>query len=114
MRAVVVTGPTVRDWTEAIINGDLKDLQRLVGGYIEGLPLDSSKATVFVNEEGKLDGLPQTAILTNDVGTVMDIITGPFVILGPTDEEGEVQELTDEALAYVKQFVRPIYGPSNE
>ena len=35
----------------------LEELQRLVGGYIERVPMSNGKS-MYVNEEGKLNGLP--------------------------------------------------------
>lgn len=36
----------------------LEELQAVVGGYIECLPLAGTKEIMTVNEEGKLQGLP--------------------------------------------------------
>jgi hypothetical protein len=111
MRAVVVAGPTADDWHDGEIDGSLSGLQSIVGGHIEALPIDSDRATVFLNEEGKLIGLPATALWTTASGEVLDGLAGHLVILGPVDEEGDTLPLTDEALAYARQFVRPIIGP---
>lgn len=109
MRAVVVTGPDEKDWRETDIAGNLADLQARVGGLIEALPVDSSKASVILNEEGKLLPLPVTAIWTTPEGQVLDVLRGPLVLLGPVSR-GKMLPLTDEALVYIKQIVRPAPG----
>jgi len=59
----------------------LKELQTIVGGYIECLFLNNDM-TMVVNEEGKLEGLP-----CNDLATEIawnsgffDIIVGPALV----------------------------------
>jgi hypothetical protein len=69
---------------------DLAALQEMVGGYIESAPT-RLPATAFVNEEGKLEGLP-----VNPVASMLceDTICGPMVVTGPADEQGELTPLT--------------------
>lgn len=109
MRAVLVTGPSPADWICQLDfnGGDLATLQKVVGGYIEALPIDSDKATVWMNEEGRLNNLPINTYWTKEDGTLIDSLHGPLVILGPVDAEGDTTELTDEALAYVRTVVKP-------
>jgi len=76
-----------------------EDLVNCVGGYIEGVYLDG--ATAYVNEEGKLQGLPK-----NDVATALahahnaiygdDWIAGNMIIVGNGDDEGETMSLEPE------------------
>jgi hypothetical protein len=76
-----------------------EDLVNCVGGYIEGVYLDG--ATAYVNEEGKLQGLPK-----NDVATELahahnaiygdDWIAGNMLIVGNCDDEGETMSLEPE------------------
>jgi len=106
-RAVIVEGPAAEDWRETVIDGQLETLQSLVGGFIERLPIPDDKATVWLNESGKLDRLPVSAMWTDSDGTVLDGLRGPLVVLGPADDEGGTTSLTDEALAFVKTVVRP-------
>jgi hypothetical protein len=114
MRAVHVTGPTADDWREVDVSRDLGALQEAVGGgYIEALPIDSSKATVFINDEGAIKVLPVFTFWTDEHGQIIDSLHGPILILGPVDEEGETQPLTDEALAYVRRFVHPVRQRDN-
>ena len=73
----------------------------VVQGYIEGVYLDG--ATAYVNEEGKLQGLRK-----NEVATALahahnaiygdDWIAGNMLIVGNSDDEGEMTSLTTEWL----------------
>jgi len=84
----------------------LKGLQGAVGGLIELLPLDlEDVATVFVNEEGKIDRLTPTAAWVDGSGRVLDVICGPIVILGAEDGEGDSAPVTAEAIAAVKRHL---------
>lgn len=79
----------------------LKTLQEGVGGYIQ--PVDyGNELTMWVNEEGKLTGLP-----LNPTGTLwwasifpnhLDYIMGDVVFTGGTDDEGDTIGLTDEQI----------------
>ena len=106
-RAVVISGPYRVDWKDEEIDASLEGLQRIVGGLIELLPIDSEQATVFCHEEGKVLHLPGTA-QWHENGRVHDVIAGPCVVLGPVDDEGDTLALTDEALAYVKTILAPL------
>lgn len=79
--------------------GSLKVLQGAVGGWVQAIDL-SDRLTMWLNEEGKLDGL-----IPNDFATQMfcrrfgegtDIIVGNIVLTGGTDDEGETLGLTQE------------------
>lgn len=67
---------------EREIPNELKDLQNLVGGYIETVRVADS-AVLIMNEEGKLRGLEPNFIL----GAIGDIIVGPVVIVGTDGED---------------------------
>ena len=63
------------------IDNSLENLQELVGGYIEYVPLDS-KRTLVVNEEGLLMNLP-----INNLATIMAKrhIVGNVVVIDNKD-----------------------------
>lgn len=73
-------------------SNELLTLQTAVGGYIEAKTLQGGY-TLFMNEEGKLQGLPMneraTEIWLANFPTFPDVIVGDVVIAGGTDEEGE-------------------------
>jgi hypothetical protein len=103
-----VTGPNASDWRECDVPPGPEVLQKAVGGYIEALPIDGDRATVWINEEGRIENLPIFALWTEPDGRIVEPLHGPLLILGPADDEGETLPLTAEALAYVRTVVRPV------
>lgn len=94
--------PAHGDITETTLHDQLEDLQRLVGGYFQVVPLPVEGLNAFVNEEGKIYGLPinpRATLATR--GTLMrgDYIAGTMVVLGPVDEDGEHQSADPDAVA---------------
>jgi hypothetical protein len=87
---------------------DLTALQTAVGGYVQAVDLGDD-LTMWLNEEGKLEGLPH-----NEVGQVLwdatygagtDYIVGDIAITGGTDEEGETLPLTASAVSKIMQML---------
>lgn len=65
-------------------------LQEAVGGYIEAVGVNDGY-TIYLNEEGKLDGLPlneQATRLTRGILSPFDLVAGDVVLAGPLDDEG--------------------------
>lgn len=77
-------------------------LSRAVGGMIEAVTLPSG-LTLWVNEEGKMNGLPvndyATRLFDSAFGSGIDIIVGNAIITGGADDDGETLGLTDEQVA---------------
>jgi hypothetical protein len=73
---------------------DVDAYRALVGGNLEVLGLDQPPASLYVNEEGKLDGLPlnhrATSVLWmhSSVFRGKDVVAGDAFIVGPADEHG--------------------------
>lgn len=63
------------------ISGTLENLQKIVGGHIETVPLTSDHVLI-VNEEGKLKGLPGNFVFRRH-----DLIVGTAIVLGVDGEE---------------------------
>jgi len=80
------------------IDGGLKSMQQLVGGFIQMVPI-SDGIELVCNEEGKFAGLPVNFKLG------MDRIVGD-VFFTRTDDEGEPASLTDEDLSYLNEWTR--------
>ncbi len=76
----------------------LADFQRHVGGWVEALGTDDEAHILWLNEEGKLMGLPvneRADALTRELVTGLvpgDRIVGPVVITGPLAQDGETYE----------------------
>ena len=85
----------------AKIEGDLKSLQEIVGGFIEVVYPYEDPVAIICNEEGKLIGLPLNRKLED-----YDIIVGTFIICGLDEEDFDslTPELADK---YLKKFISP-------
>jgi hypothetical protein len=76
-------------------------LSETLEGWLQAVPLDDDLAglTLWVNEEGKMNGLAYnqkaTYIWEKSYGFT-DVIVGNAVITGGTDFDGETISLTDE------------------
>lgn len=84
----------------------LEDLQRAVGGFIEvAYPFDEPVGLVM-NEEGKIDGLPLNRALRDDSGEIRDIVAGPFLVVGLTDD-GFCSLTPDQMKSFEEKFHSP-------
>ncbi len=88
------------------INGDLESLQKEVGGLIEAIYPFDDDAVVICNEEGKINGMELNRALRDDDGEIFDIIAGPFLIAGISEDS--FAGLSEEQLKrYTEQFRKP-------
>lgn len=91
--------------TKQDLDGSLASYQAIVGGWIEAVTVNE-QVTFYVNEEGKLMGLPINGRATeylyelDDAWIGHDVIVGDAVIVGPPDEEGDTQSVTAEVIEY--------------
>lgn len=83
------------------VNNELEDLQELVGGYIEAVPV-SNKYLLVCNEEGKLLNrcLPNKVVRW-DGGT--DIIHGDFFFCSECD--GDFTSINENDIDELKTYV---------
>lgn len=95
------------------IGTELKDLQEIVGGYIE-IPFLSEKfyehgIDMIINEEGKLIGgmKPEIAIVNKEKGAILDIVYGNC-IFASHDEEGETIGLNEEQIQIVTEELETV------
>lgn len=110
MKAVAITSNGVHttiEYEPTDEGGSLKVLQTAVGGYIECIHLKNYEADMWVNEEGKINQLPQnpcgTALWAENYG-LTDYTAGDVIITGPPDEEGYSTSLTDEQVEFFMQY----------
>jgi len=84
---------------------DLADYQQAVGGYIEAVDIKVAghEATIYLNEEGKMFGLPLNRSVTRlATGRIFegDYIAGDVVIVGG-GYEGDTLSLHPDAQAFI-------------
>lgn len=116
MRALCI--PANGDAQIVDVEISLSWLQEQVGGYIQPVYVDTVltddgrrevDACVYVNEDGKINGLPLNPRATDFCalaigGWFRDIIVGDAVIVGPPGPEGEETPVPDEAVAVVRAW----------
>ncbi|WP_294454089.1 DUF5688 family protein [uncultured Allofournierella sp.] len=78
------------------IGTGLEDLQHAVGGDIEVVYPFEDRVGLIVNEEGKLIGLPLNRALRDENNELYDIIAGPFLVAGLTEDN--FGSLTEEQI----------------
>jgi hypothetical protein len=89
---VVVMEPGKAPEEKKIVSS-LETLQKIVGGYIEGVSCPwNGRLLMYGHDEGKLIGLPANFVLPE----YEDIFMGPVVVVGPADDEGYETDLDDE------------------
>lgn len=92
----------------AELTGKLKEMQRIVGGYIQAIYPFSEEVALICNDEGKLQGLPLNRGLRDERGELYDIICGTFFLCGaPSDGE----DFTSLTPAQLEQFQRRFQTP---
>lgn len=99
---IVVVEPEEKPY-KLIIDNELGAFNKIVGGYLEILPIGrtkkGAKVAVHLNEEGKLQELPFNRNLIS-----FDILVGTFFITA-FNLEGDYVSLTDEeAEKYIRVF----------
>lgn len=87
------------------IEGSLRSMQEIVGGYIQAIYPWMEEVALVCNEEGKLNGLALNRPLYDDRGQLVDIIAGTFFICSAPIDSESFQSLTDEQIErYSKLF----------
>ena len=90
------------------IDGSLKTMQGIVGGYIQAIyPFNDSVALV-ANDDGKFMNLPANRGLRDKNGQIYDIVCGTFFICGVPADSDYFTSLTPEQIErYRKRFYAP-------
>ena len=92
------------EWFEISRDDELTRLQGFVGGWIEAVMSEDERLTFYVNEEGKLTGLPMNALATmlwyksKPAVVGLDVLCGPVVLVGGVDQHGNTKSLPIAAL----------------
>lgn len=87
--------------------GSLKVLQGAVGGYVEAADL-TDHVTMWMNDEGKITGLPRNVAATGLYCKnldVVDVVCGDVVFTGGTDYRGETKGLPEDIEAALRTIV---------
>ena len=86
----------------------LQQIQSAVGGWIELIRV-GKLGSGFVNEEGKLKGLPINVLATliwhkARPTTKGDFLVGDVVFCGDEDQKGNTQDIKNEFVSFIKEM----------
>ena len=99
--SVLVVEPQKKPYAKEI-GGDLKSLQREVGGYIQAVYPFREPVALICNEEGKLSGKALNRSLRDEEGQIYDVVAGTFLIAGLGKEN--FISLTPEQMEHFMQY----------
>lgn len=111
-QAVVIKTDGTKDIVEFEVGNSFDLIQKSVGGYFQVIGLPKSNADLWVNEEGKINRLPQNPLATGlwvDEFGYTDAICGNVIITGGVDENGETLGLTLEQVAKFMNHDRQLW-----
>lgn len=100
---IVIPHDTEAPLVEKQFDG-LSDYQAAVGGYIEPVYIESSRLTIFANEEGKVYGLPENRRATclwwllSPEARGRDILAGNIVLIGSKRGRGTSTDIPPELI----------------
>lgn len=104
---ILVVEPGKAPYTKEI-NGTLKEMQQIVGGYIQAIYPFPDEVALICNEEGKLAGLSLNRSLRDENGQIYEIIAGTFFACGaPSDSDSFTGLPPERAELYKRWFCRP-------
>lgn len=89
----------------ALARSDFRAIQAVVGGLFDVIDLATSAATLWLNDEGKLIGLPvnrrATALLwaLHSAWAGNDVLCGDVLVTGQPDSQGDTQSVPADLLA---------------
>lgn len=87
------------------IGNTLKDMQRMVGGYIQAYYPWMDEVAIICNDEGKIMGLPFNRPIFGEHGELVDIIAGTFFLCGAPMDSGKFTDLPEDLIEhYTRMF----------
>ena len=90
------------------IDDSLKEMQGIVGGYIQAIYPFEEPVALVCNDEGKLMDLPANRGLRNKDGQMYDIVFGTFFLCGAPADSDHFTSLTPEQ---IEQYQKLFYTP---
>lgn len=90
------------------IDDSLKEMQGIVGGYIQSIYPFEEPVALVCNDEGKLMDLPANRGLRDENGQIYDIVFGTFFLCGAPADSDHFTSLTPEQ---IEQYRNMFYTP---
>jgi len=112
MKAVIIPANEAEvAYVENVERIDYPFLTKRVGGMIEVVSFQDDAASIYLNEEGKLEGLPgnrRATYLAKRHGAIsmLDYIAGDAVVVGPVDDEGNETGLEQEQIDKIFEEIK--------
>lgn len=101
--AVTITPDALATQTHIHRTGELKTLQTLVGGYIDVAASEDNTISIFINDEGAINGMPVNELATGFWWAVnpaarasAQYLHGTAVVAGGPDSEGETTNIPEQ------------------
>ena len=104
---VLVVEPERRPEVQEI-DDSLKEMQGIVGGYIQSIYPFEEPVALVCNDEGKLMDLPANRGLRDENGQIYDIVFGTFFLCGAPADSDHFTSLTPEQ---IEQYRNMFYTP---
>lgn len=82
------------------IGNTLKDMQRMVGGYIQAYYPWMDEVAIICNDEGKIMDLPFNRPVFGEHGELVDIIAGTFFLCGAPMDSGKFTDLPEDLIEH--------------
>ena len=87
------------------IGNTLKDMQRMVSGYIQAYYPWMDEVAIICNDEGKIMGFPFNRPIFGEHGELVDIIAGTFFLCGAPMDSGKFTDLPEDLIEhYTRMF----------
>lgn len=99
--SVLIVEPQKKPYAKEI-GGDLKSLQREVGGHIQPVYPFREPVVLICDDEGKLSGKALNRALRDEEGQIYDVVAGTFLIAGLGEED--FISLTPEQMEHFMQY----------
>ena len=113
MKAVIIKTGGSKEVVEFDRTNSYEVLSGAVDGYIQQVPLDDIGVTMYVNEEGKINGLQQNPIATAlwiDQWDETDVMVGDVICVSNiVDDDGYDTGLTDEQVQLLLDYRMTAY-----
>lgn len=87
------------------IEGSLRSMQEVVGGYIQAIYPWMEEVALICNEEGMFNGLPLNRPLLDDRGWLIDVIAGTFFICAALIDSESFKSLTDDQIEHYREML---------
>lgn len=81
------------------VNG-YDDLSGQIGGYIEHVT-SKTKASMYIDEEGKIKNLPANIVATSFWGFAHDVLCGPVIVFGEVSRDGDDTDVSPESVGRI-------------